>query len=96
MRLIKVDFPTPDEPSNGRVVSIAFLGPISRVHCELDDGQEVLGSTLPRELLRHRVGITDTEREGLAKAVGALPETELVQVDTAWVTRLRAPCLPAP
>jgi hypothetical protein len=36
-----------------------------------DDGQEVLGSTLPRELLRHRVGITDTERELLDTAVGS-------------------------
>ncbi len=28
--------------------------------------------------------------EALASAVGALPDVELVQVDTAWVTRLRA------
>ena len=28
--------------------------------------------------------------EALASAVAALPEAELVQVDTAWVTRLRA------
>jgi hypothetical protein len=36
-----------------------------------DDGREVLGSTLPRELLRHRVGITDPERELLETAVGS-------------------------
>jgi hypothetical protein len=36
-----------------------------------DDGREVLGSTLPRELLRHRVGITDAERELLEAAVGS-------------------------
>ena len=28
--------------------------------------------------------------EALAKAIGTLPETDLVQVDTAWVARLRA------
>lgn len=36
-----------------------------------DDGREVLGSTLPRELLRHRVGITDAERDLLETAVGS-------------------------
>jgi hypothetical protein len=36
-----------------------------------DDGREVLASTLPRELLRHHVGITDAERELLEAAVGS-------------------------
>jgi putative spermidine/putrescine transport system ATP-binding protein len=31
-----------DATGNARVVSIAFLGPVSRVHCELDDGQPVM------------------------------------------------------
>ncbi|HLU58819.1 MAG TPA: hypothetical protein VKZ81_25440 [Pseudonocardia sp.] len=36
-----------------------------------DGGQEVLASTLPRELLRHRAAITDDERELLETAVGS-------------------------
>jgi putative spermidine/putrescine transport system ATP-binding protein len=32
----------PDPQGNATVVSVAFLGPISRVHCLLADGQEVL------------------------------------------------------
>jgi hypothetical protein len=36
-----------------------------------DDGREVLGATLPRELLRHRVGVTDAERDLLEQAVGS-------------------------
>jgi hypothetical protein len=36
-----------------------------------DGGREVLGATLPRELLRHRVGITDAERDLLEVAVGS-------------------------
>lgn len=35
------------------------------------DGREVLGATLPRELLRHRVGLTDAERDLLETAVGS-------------------------
>jgi len=35
-----------------------------------DDGREVLAATLPRELLRHRVGLTDDERDLLEAAVG--------------------------
>jgi len=31
-----------DADGNARVVSVAFLGPVSRVYCRLDDGQEVL------------------------------------------------------
>jgi hypothetical protein len=34
-----------------------------------DGGQAALSATLPRELLRHRVGLTDDERELLAAAV---------------------------
>jgi len=33
---------TPDGEANARVVSVAFLGPISRVQCRLDDGQLVI------------------------------------------------------
>jgi hypothetical protein len=36
-----------------------------------DDGHEVLGAVLPRELLRHRIGLTDAERDLLEIAVGA-------------------------
>jgi hypothetical protein len=35
-----------------------------------DGGREVLAATLPRELLRHRVGLTDHERDLLETAVG--------------------------
>jgi hypothetical protein len=34
-------------------------------------GRDVLAATLPRELLRHRVGLTDDERELLEAAVGS-------------------------
>ncbi len=30
------------DAANARVLSVAFLGPFSRVHCRLDDGQEVI------------------------------------------------------
>lgn len=36
-----------------------------------DDGREVLAATLPRELLRHRIGLTDAERDLLEAAVGS-------------------------
>lgn len=45
---------------------------------------------LPHTLVVHPASGIATDVEALAKAVGALPEAELVQVDTAWVTRLRA------
>jgi hypothetical protein len=35
-----------------------------------DGGRSVLSATLPRELLRHRVGLTDDERDLLELAVG--------------------------
>jgi hypothetical protein len=35
-----------------------------------DGGREVLGAMLPRELLRHRVGLTDAERDLLEVAFG--------------------------
>jgi cell division transport system permease protein len=45
---------------------------------------------LPHALLvRPATGLA-ADIETLANAVGALPEVELVQIDTAWVTRLRA------
>lgn len=57
-----------------------------------DDGREVLGATLPRELLRHRVGITDAERDLLEVAVGrahplldaVLPVAEPPQVSATF------------
>jgi cell division transport system permease protein len=45
---------------------------------------------LPHTLVVRPASGIETDVDALAKAVGALPETELVQVDTAWVTRLRA------
>ena len=36
-----------------------------------DGGREVLGATLPRELLRYRIGLTDAERDLLEAAVGS-------------------------
>jgi len=48
------------------------------------------GNPLPHTLVvRPASGIVG-DVEALANAIGALPETDLVQVDTAWVTRLRA------
>ncbi len=48
------------------------------------------GNPLPHTLVVRPASGIASDVEGLAKAVSALPETELVQVDTAWVTRLRA------
>jgi cell division transport system permease protein len=48
------------------------------------------GNPLPHSLLvRPESGVAG-DVEALAKALRALPEVELVQIDTAWVTRLRA------
>jgi len=45
---------------------------------------------LPHTLVvRPKSGVA-SDMETLASAVAALPETELVQIDTAWVARLRA------
>ncbi|GAA0925381.1 hypothetical protein [Pseudonocardia zijingensis] len=57
-----------------------------------DGGREVLGSTLPRELLRHRVAVTDAERDLLEQAVGSahplldavLPAAEPPAVDAVF------------
>jgi cell division transport system permease protein len=48
------------------------------------------GNPLPHTLVVHPASGIATDVEALASAVAKLPETELVQVDTAWVTRLRA------
>jgi cell division transport system permease protein len=48
------------------------------------------GNPLPHTLVVHPASGIATDVEALAAAVAKLPETELVQVDTAWVTRLRA------
>ena len=48
------------------------------------------GNPLPHTLVVHPKSGIASDMETLASAVAALPETELVQVDTAWVTRLRA------
>jgi cell division transport system permease protein len=45
---------------------------------------------LPHTLVIHPASGIASDVEALANAVAALPETELVQVDTAWVERLRA------
>jgi cell division transport system permease protein len=48
------------------------------------------GNPLPHTLVVHPASGIATDVEALANAVMQLPETELVQVDTAWVSRLRA------
>jgi cell division transport system permease protein len=45
---------------------------------------------LPHTLIVHPASGIAGDVEALAAAIEALPETELVQVDTAWVSRLRA------
>jgi len=48
------------------------------------------GNPLPHTLVVSPASGIAADVETLADAVAALPETELVQVDTAWVARLRA------
>lgn len=48
------------------------------------------GNPLPHTLVVHPAGGLETDVEALGQAIAALPQAELVQVDTAWVTRLRA------
>jgi cell division transport system permease protein len=48
------------------------------------------GNPLPHSLLVRPASGVAGDVEALANAVRALPEVELVQIDTAWVTRLRA------
>jgi len=48
------------------------------------------GNPLPYTLVVSPGSGVATDVEALAKAIGTLPETDLVQVDTAWVARLRA------
>ena len=48
------------------------------------------GNPLPHTLVVHPASGIATDVVALAAAIEKLPETELVQVDTAWVTRLRA------
>jgi len=48
------------------------------------------GNPLPHALVVHPASGIAGDVEALANAIGALPEAQLVQVDTAWVTRLRA------
>jgi cell division transport system permease protein len=48
------------------------------------------GNPLPHTLVVHPASGLAADVEALAAAMAALPETELVQVDTAWVARLRA------
>jgi cell division transport system permease protein len=45
---------------------------------------------LPHTLVIHPASGVEGDIEALASAVAELPETELVQVDTEWVSRLRA------
>lgn len=48
------------------------------------------GNPLPHTLVVRPASGVAGDVEALAAAIGALPETDLVQLDTAWVTRLRA------
>jgi cell division transport system permease protein len=48
------------------------------------------GNPLPHTLVVSPASGVATDVETLAKAIETLPETDLVQVDTAWVARLRA------
>jgi cell division transport system permease protein len=48
------------------------------------------GNPLPHTLVVHPASGIVADVEALAGAIEKLPETELVQVDTAWVARLRA------
>jgi cell division transport system permease protein len=45
---------------------------------------------LPHTLVVHPVDGLATDVEALGQAMAALPQAELVQIDTAWVARLRA------
>lgn len=48
------------------------------------------GNPLPHTLVVRPMSGVDSDVAALAKAIEALPETDVVQVDTAWVARLRA------
>jgi cell division transport system permease protein len=48
------------------------------------------GNPLPHTLVVHPASGIDGDVEALAASMQAIPEIELVQVDTAWVSRLRA------
>jgi cell division transport system permease protein len=48
------------------------------------------GNPLPHALVVRPASGIAGDVESVAAAIGALPETDLVQLDTAWVTRLRA------
>jgi cell division transport system permease protein len=48
------------------------------------------GNPLPHTLVVRPASGVDADVGALADAIGALPEADVVQVDTAWVARLRA------
>jgi cell division transport system permease protein len=48
------------------------------------------GNPLPHTLVVHPADGLATDVEALGQAISALPQAEVVQVDTEWVTRLRA------
>ena len=48
------------------------------------------GNPLPHTLVVRPASGIEGDVEAVAAAIDALPETDLVQLDTAWVTRLRA------
>lgn len=48
------------------------------------------GNPLPHTLVVRPASGIEGDVESLASAIRALPETDLVQLDTAWVSRLRA------
>jgi cell division transport system permease protein len=62
-----------------------------RAHSGFGEALDALDANpLPFTLVVHPASGIETDVEALAAAVAGLPEAELVQVDTAWVTRLRA------
>jgi cell division transport system permease protein len=62
-----------------------------RARSGFGEALDALGTNpLPHTLVVSPAGGIATDLAALADAVAALPETELVQVDTAWVERLRA------
>jgi cell division transport system permease protein len=78
------------------VSAVTFIGrdaALAEFRAESGFGEtlDVLGSNpLPHTLVVRPASGVDSDVAALAAAIRALPETDLVQVDTAWVERLRA------
>jgi cell division transport system permease protein len=61
-----------------------------RAHSGFGEALDALdGNPLPDTLVIRPASVSE-DVAGVAAAIGALPETDLVQVDTQWVARLRA------